>query len=88
MSQDKHSKPSLEARLEALEFAAALGLLSHANGWYDSSWSAENLLEKLQERAEPRGVKLPAGEGRVALQHIVNIAGDMLKYNPHANPKV
>lgn len=69
----------IAARLEALEFATALGLLSFARHFWASAWNEEALPGKLEALASANGISFPTGAAREALLRIIHTTANMRK---------
>jgi len=74
MSDKPKTDLTVEARLEAAEFAASLGLYAYAHNFYGTGWTNENLFAKLSERAQQQGYVMPQGEAQIALQSLIEKA--------------
>jgi hypothetical protein len=59
------------ARIEALEFMAAFGLLAYAGDYHGSGWDQDRLAQFLVEQANAKGVTVPTGEAWDAVLHII-----------------
>lgn len=69
----------IAARLSAVEFAAALGLLSYAHYFWASAWNEETLAERLEAMAAANGIPFPTGAAREALLRIIRTTATMRK---------